>query len=175
MVSPLERQPARRRDMQEAEAGGTGSPLETGRLGPRPLNGERARHRGQAVGAIRVVVDGRQGIGARLQAKRILFSIRIGFMDGGNEARHSTLACWTRKLGGMTHLPAPEEAEEHPEKPSPPPPHTPTPACHPLPIGVHKGSFHALCHERVIIMSPVRPLPSLVIRGTVRVPSLEEG
>src|SRR6266571_3956048 len=84
---PLEGHDARRRYPQETESRGTGVPLNAGGRRPCPRDGQRAGNHWQAIRPIRVVVNRREDIGARLQANRVPLSIGIGCPDRGNQAR----------------------------------------------------------------------------------------
>jgi len=80
---PFERKGPRRGDREEAENWGTGVPFDDRCLSPVPRDGERAGDHREPIG---VVVHYCQGIGACLQANRILLPIGIRRIDGVDEA-----------------------------------------------------------------------------------------
>jgi hypothetical protein len=115
-----EREHACRRNMPETEGWGTGSPFNHRSVSPRPLNGERAGHGGQAIGAVRRVIDCRQRIGARLQGDDIGFAVRIGCINGGNQAGH--IARCTRKVDCVARVCYAHQAhQDHGTGDTPPP------------------------------------------------------
>ena len=86
---PLEGQVPSRCDLQETKTQRVGVPLNDGRLGPLPSNGQHTGNHREAIGiAEGAVVDRRKGIGPRPQANRILCAVRIGCGDGVNQAPH---------------------------------------------------------------------------------------
>ena len=76
---------ASRRNVHETELERACIPLEDGGIGPRPRDRERTGHHRKAGLAQNRIIDPRQGVGPCLQTNRVLFAIRIGFIDGVDE------------------------------------------------------------------------------------------
>jgi hypothetical protein len=98
------------RHVQEAEGRRAGHPLKDCGLSPRASERERTGHRGEPRWPISVMIHGGQGVGAGRHGDGIGFPIRIGGVDGRDEAGH--VPGGTRKLGGIRRLHQSQEAEQ---------------------------------------------------------------
>src|SRR5206468_5255202 len=74
-------------DVEHTEERGGGRSLDDGVPGPVSADRQRTRNRRKAIRSVSVVVDRRQGVGARLQADQIDLAVRIRRIDGRDQAR----------------------------------------------------------------------------------------
>lgn len=71
--------------MEKPEPGSTSTPFYDGGLGSSPGDGDGTSDAGQAICPFRVIVDGRQGIGAGIEGDRIVLPVPVGHINGGDQ------------------------------------------------------------------------------------------